>query len=426
MLLKKNIIFLVLSLLYSFSTLFAQQNEIIQEKTIFETTEEFNIRYFNVLYDQISKKNLLFVYEIKENDKNEYINSILIFDNKGNKHRIIEKISRDFYIHHKNTFTINNCFYFIWDSLYCLELNSFRIKSYHLRNSSYKSLSTFNDNGIDFILAGADKFIDVISLEHMEVLESIQRAEIITISNSSIIGKNKLIYLAEDNKLSRYNLQDNNQLWSFDTGNLNLKFLGIKLGIIDNIITDFNENGQTVYLSTISGEIYKIHSDQGTLLSVSKNFSGSKNNAGLIVSFIVGDDCNQDGIGDIIAPSVDHYIYCINGKDLTTIWKYDTGAENQTAVSLFDITKDGIADVFGINDEMKLSVINGHTGKLIYQKIIQKNIEGGKNQSNVIIADFFGESEPNIIVISDFNKLTVFSIAEIRTEKNIIIYRPQY
>jgi outer membrane protein assembly factor BamB len=96
---------------------------------------------------------------------------------------------------------------------------------------------------------------------------------------------------------------------------------------------------------------------------------------------------NADGTNEIIAPSIDENIYCIDPRDFSVKWEYDTGNENQTALTFCDITGDGTPEVFGVSDyDLRLSIIDGTKGQQIGEFDLKK--EHSKfNQTHALVAD---------------------------------------
>ena len=107
----------------------------------------------------------------------------------------------------------------------------------------------------------------------------------------------------------------------------------------------------------------------------------------------------------------------------TIIWEYNTGYEAQMPLSFYDITGDGIPEVFGINDEMKLSILNGKKGEPIYEKFLQEE----NSQSKIILADFNGNGFLNLVTSGGRGEyLKILEIPNVNVPKNSIIYAPRW
>ena len=115
---------------------------------------------------------------------------------------------------------------------------------------------------------------------------------------------------------------------------------------------------------------------------------------------------------------------------LSIIWKYNTGFETQAPLSFYDITGDGILDVFGANDDMKLYILNGKTGeKILEQQLYERKMTGKwkeKIQTYIILCDFDGNGKLNLIAKTGPNEITIFEMPEINVEKGAILWQPSY
>ena len=209
-------------------------------------------------------------------------------------------------------------------------------------------------------------------------------------------------------------------LWKYNTKKYPVKLFGIKFGRINDPILycDFaweNEKNYLFYTSGL-GNLMKFDVETGNVVLIKERFMGYGNNAGAIVNFKLA-DFNDDGHIDLVGPSVDHNVYCINGQDFSVIWKYNSGYENQSPISLYDITGDGIPEVFGASDKMKLFIIDGANGNPIEEIVLQDK----KNQSIVALCDFNMNEVLDLVVESDFDKIKIFEINPVKVQKNVII-----
>lgn len=149
-------------------------------------------------------------------------------------------------------------------------------------------------------------------------------------------------------------------------------------------------------------------------------FRGDANNAGLITEFSLA-DVNGDGVEDLIGSAVDYNIYAISGKDLSVLWAYNTGYENQADVSLYDITGDGVVDVFTINDKMKLSIINGKTGA----KIQEYQIQPEKGQAKVILADINNNGLLDVFISGGSKAIRAYEMPSVKAPVGGVFWMPE-
>jgi outer membrane protein assembly factor BamB len=241
-----------------------------------------------------------------------------------------------------------------------------------------------------------------------------------------IFHKGRIVYKHKVNGITIFDLKENKTLWKYDTGSDGIYMLGIKVGTYPNEVSRFLiDEDKTTYLimNTWFGHIYKFDFNTGKVLLEKKRFRGTGNNAGLINSFNLM-DMNKDGVKDIVAGSVDNNVYCVNGKDLSVMWEYDTDNEIQLPLSLYDINGDKIPEVFVINDyDNVLFILDGKTGALIKEKNIKDWEE--LNQTSVILADFNGNGKMDLIVKRNPRKLQLYEMKDIQIPKNSIVWDPK-
>lgn len=236
------------------------------------------------------------------------------------------------------------------------------------------------------------------------------------------IAGSKMYCLLQKNELACYNLDTKKALWSITTPPKAAKWLGITIGTFNDMFTSYalSSDGATLYAATAFGCLYKINAATGAVIKQIDRFRGDANNAGLITEFVLA-DVNGDGVEDMIGSAVDYNIYAISGKDLSLLWAYNTGYESQAGVSLYDVTGDGVVDVFTINDNMKLSVINGKTGG----KILEHQIQPEKEQAKVILADINGNGLLDIFISGGSKAIRAYEMPSVKVPVGGVFWMPE-
>lgn len=157
-----------------------------------------------------------------------------------------------------------------------------------------------------------------------------------------------------------------------------------------------------------------------------ENFSGTGSNAGVMNYFDLI-DVNNDGVGDIIGGSVDHNIYCINGKNLSLIWKFDTDNEIQLPLTFYDVNGDKIPEVFALNDyDNDIYILDGKTGKPLVKKNVKDNSYKNLNQSSVILADYNGNGLLDLVVRVNPQTVQLFEMADVKVPQSKIVAYPHF
>ncbi|MGC9092599.1 MAG: FG-GAP repeat domain-containing protein [Bacteroidota bacterium] len=351
--------------------------------------------------------------------------SVQIFD--SHRKKIFEAAVPEI-VHLPRTFQFENKFFYFSRKLYWVDLNNWRLDSLALRREDYQKVQ-FNIIGKRrVIVASYLSGVDLYDLNTLDLVHEVKRQSEVRVDHPRI-KDGVLIFEDKENELQAYDLSKKKILWKFSAGKQAGYYLGIKLGTFDDFITDYaiTQEGEECFIvaSTLFGCIFKLRLRDGQVVLKKERFKGTGNNAGLITCFELA-DMNGDGIQDLIGPSVDHNIYCISGKDFSVIWEYDTGFENQMPCSLADINGDGIPDVFAVNDEMKLSILDGKRGRLLHEVALQKGITNGHNQSEVLLGDYTGNGRLDIIVIGGWNMVKVYELESVVTPKNEIVWVPEW
>jgi outer membrane protein assembly factor BamB len=251
-------------------------------------------------------------------------------------------------------------------------------------------------------------FYDAASLK---LLQEIPATKPLSTTGKPSVQGDRVYCLMQENQLASYDLAAKKTVWSVTTTPKAAKWLGITVGTFDDVFIDYalNNDGSTIYATTVFGCLYKINAATGAVLKQVDRFRGEGNNAGLIGYFAFA-DVNNDGVEDMIGSSPDYNIYAINGKDLSVIWAYNTGDENQRDVALYDITGDGIVDVFTVNNKMKLSIINGKTGMRIHEFQIQPE----KGRARVILADINGNGLLDIFIFGGSKAIRAYEMPAVK------------
>jgi len=276
--------------------------------------------------------------------------------------------------------------------------------------------------GIDVLLVTSQEgwyFYDIAS---WKLLRQIPASEGLRVTGKPAIVGDKMYCLLKETQVGVYSLSTQKKLWSVSTSPKPAKWLGVTVGTFDDVFTSYalNKNGSVLYAVTMSGSIYKINAATGEIFKQVDRFRGDANNAGLITEFSLA-DVNGDGVEDLIGSAVDYNIYAISGKDLSVLWAYNTGYENQAGVALYDITGDGVVDVFTINDKMKLSIINGKTGEKIHEHQIQPE----KGQAKVILADINNNGLLDVFISGGRKAIRAYEMPAVKVPVGGIFWTPE-
>ena len=224
-----------------------------------------------------------------------------------------------------------------------------------------------------------------------------------------------VIYNARRRDLFAFNVNEKKMQWKIDAGERKAKFMGISLGVFPEwwMRPFVNPDDNLLYARTMSGDLYKIRPTSGEVVLKMEQFRGDGNNAGLLTR-IYFRDMNGDGKNEIVAPAVDESIYCIDPRDFSVKWAYDTGNENQMPLAFYDITGDGVPEVFGVCDyDLKLSIIDGSNGKLINDFEMKKEHKKF-NQTYVLVADIDRNGYLDVITQSNWHTIRFL---ELKTPK---------
>ena len=301
----------------------------------------------------------------------------------------------------------NNYFYFFSDKLFIFDIDNMNLDSVSLRRKDYISVNILGTKGRKILAAKSSEEMDLYNIPDYIKIKSF-KSDYGKPDLASMIN-NIFIYRNVENELTGYDLKKNCIKWKLNTGKASANLWGIKIGKFNNFITSYkivkNREESYFYVTTAIGDLYKLDPLSGKVLVKKEHFRGDDNNSGLITDLQYA-DINGDGIKDLIGPAVDHNIYCLNGKDLSVIWQYDTGNENQIPTTLSDINNDGIPEIFNINDGMTLTILDGKNGKCItnYQ------IDDEKNQARPIVGYFYDNEHRDIIVKAKNREIRIYEL----------------
>ncbi|MFY7997037.1 MAG: PQQ-binding-like beta-propeller repeat protein [Candidatus Kapaibacteriota bacterium] len=274
----------------------------------------------------------------------------------------------------------------------------------------------------DILLAACAEGYVLYAMPSLKVMQTVRSSAPLSGTGRPPISGSTMYCLMQGKEITAYNLAAGKTVWSITVPQKPAKWLGVTLGTFDDMFTDYilNKDGSILYATTIFGSLYKINAATGTILKQVERFRGDANNAGLITNFSLA-DVNSDGVEDLIGSAVDYNLYAISGKDLSMIWSYNTGYENQAGVSLYDITGDGIVDVFSINDKMKLSILNGKTGAKIHEHQIQPE----KSQAKVILADINGNGLLDIFISGGSKAIRAYEMPSVKVPVGGVVWMPE-
>lgn len=360
----------------------------------------------------------IYIYTIIYNKKTD--KSKLVLSSLSKKDKYIYYIPKQFYT--SVTFQHEKKLYVFSENLYTIDLESFNIDSINLRMNDYNVIRIQKLDKSNILVASNKSYIDIYNFPELKLIKSIKRDKEVKY-DKPIVQNGILYFKTKENVLKAIDIQTTKIVWIYDFGESDFYWLGVKVGKGINTINDYKIVNNYLYASTGVGDIAKLDITHGNIIIKREKFKGKENNAGLITKFSFF-DINNDGIDDIIGPAVDHNIYCLDGKTLNIIWEYNTGYENQMPVSLYDITGDNILEVFSVNDEMKLSIIDGKQGKLIEKTIVVKGIKNGEIQSDVYLADVDGNSLLDILVKAGKDRLKLYELNKVIVKPFSVVYIP--
>lgn len=287
-----------------------------------------------------------------------------------------------------------------------------RISSVGLDVKNSEHLLGFEVGGKEFLAADNRTGIDLYTLPELTRIAAIARDDPQTgIGRCIEFSGNTVFYTNRDNEVAAYDCSVKRVIWKVNAGSKSPKFLGISLGTKSNLILNLalNRRNGLLYANTIFGDLFKIRISDGSVILRKDQFRGTGNNAGLLTN-LAFQDLNGDGKLEIVAPSVDNNVYCLNADDFSVIWAYDAGNEVQRPLAFRDVTGDGTPDVFAVSDyDLKLSIIDGVRGTRLYEKNFEK--EDKFNQTSVGIAECSGGPPLRLVVQTGWRMVRMFDLS---------------
>ena len=317
-------------------------------------------------------------------------------------------------------FNFHNNIYIYLDELYCLVPDQAVAQKIPLSGKNYRYLQLICGSTDTLLLASSRELIHLYSIPDFKLTHEIKRTDYLQFDIPLIYGQN-LIYRDRVNELKIYDLEYRKNINIFNTGQQSAYFLGIKIGDFDDRISWYHLQGKYLYFTTFSGAIYKVDPILGSVINHTPRFMGLANNAGLITCFNMS-DIDRDGVPDLIGPSVDQNIYCLSGKDFAPLWIYDTGFEIQMPLSLFDLTNDHIPDIIGVTDAMKLCILDGRDGNLLFEH----HLSGQQFQTSAGILDVDYDNIPELVVKRNWATIEIFEFDSLSVNKGEIIWLPLF
>ncbi len=292
-----------------------------------------------------------------------------------------------------------------------------KISSKGLERTDYISIHGAIHNSSAVLLASYDSGVDVYSFPALGLIAQLKRDEELK-SVNCLLWDGIVITSVKKNQLVGYDIESKQIVWRLNSGTFSPKFMGIAVGTFPKWIICWKINPQDKYLyaGTIEGTLYKLEPKTGKVVIEKPQFRGSSNNAGLLVNFYF-EDVNGDGKNELVAPSVDNNVYCIDPQDFSVRWAYDTDNECQMPLAFCDVTKDNLPEIFVVNDyDMDLSIIDGKTGKSLLRFPMKD--KGGYKQINIAIADQDMNGSPELLVeSSSWKKIRIFRIKSAEPSK---------
>lgn len=315
-----------------------------------------------------------------------------------------------------------NLLYVFKEKLYIIDINSYTLKEIDLTQNDYKYISIHKINNNYFLIASRDEGIDIYSLENFKPTLNLKREQKKKLGFDFIVLKDGVLYYrTRRNVMVAYNILHKNIKWIYDAGKIDVYLAGIKVASNVDLITEYKIENDYLYINTIGGTIAKINLNNGKEIIKKYRFKGTGPFAGYM-PHIQMYDMNGDEIKDIIGPSMDLNVYCINGKNLELLWESNTGDESNMLPSLYDITGDNIPEVFTVSKKIKLSIINGKDGSLIKEILLNDNNE--IMEANVLIADIDNNGKADIVTKGGRDRLKIFEIKNSKVNKSEILYDP--
>ncbi len=315
-----------------------------------------------------------------------------------------------------NSFLHNNKLYFFSEGLQTAEFQGTttrvtKLNSRALQRSDYDSFLATIDDSLQVLLASYPNGVDVYRFPSLELIAQLSREEELRYS-PCLLWHRILVAAVRKNRLVGYDIGLKQIKWTLNTGEYHPKLLGISIGTVPRRINQWkiNQQDQLLYVSTFDGSLYKLSPQTGSIELQRLQFQGGGNNAGLLTRLYFL-DVTGDSRNDLIAPSVDNNVYCINPEDLSVRWAYDTDGECQMPLAFHDVTGDNNPEIFCVNDyDLNLSIIDGTTGRCLREYSLKDG--SSYKQIRIAVADLNGDGSPELLAQSStWKKIRIFQIS---------------
>lgn len=311
------------------------------------------------------------------------------------------------------------------ETLYTFRITDRTIRSYVLRRNDYSSIKVGKQQDREILIASHVNSVDLYKMSDGMFLGEVRRRVAYKYDKPDM-RDDLLLYLDAPNELVAYSVDEKQVKWRFTAPQRSITMLGIKVGTATPSISYTAADdrfGPCVLLNATSGDLLRLRLSDGSVLEKKDQFRGTENNAGLLSSpsYL---DINGDGILDILSGSVDHRIYCVDGKDYSVLWEYDTGNEVQMPLSFYDVNGDGVPDVFGVNDyDSKLSILDGKSGRPIEELRLKEDRKF--HQTKVVLADFKGDGILDLLVRSNDRTIAIYELPSVKVRRGRIMWQPE-
>ncbi len=122
---------------------------------------------------------------------------------------------------------------------------------------------------------------------------------------------------------------------------------------------------------------------------------------------LVSANCNVDAQQDVVIASVDGSIACVDGSNGAILWQRDLGGEFQSNPALYDISGDGLVDLFQLDTGGGLTVLNGATGETLLTATINVN---DRYLHSMLLAENTADGQLDLVVLSESGSLRSLSL----------------
>lgn len=230
----------------------------------------------------------------------------------------------------------------------------------------------------------------------------------------------QLVVLNEGNRTRCYDASTGKEQWTYNHGTASYFFVRFaKQAMAIASIKETEGNKTNIVIGSATGEIL-IFNTIGKILRKADIGGSPLGNVGFIDKISTG-DLNADSYPDIIASSIDHNVYAVDGKTMKLLWKYKTGDEVYSSPALGDMNNDRYLDVVVISRDSYVYCIDGKDGKLIWKY----GLPEPRQPDSAMLADVNSDGFVDVIVGSRYGTLTVLT-TDSRCEKGTILWGKEY